>query len=137
MDYQDLDRTGILDESVYTGIIEISNISERAKEIAALENRAKSLGCLGVVRGLLKGYMKLFQEETKEKEKSNSKSASLPMDLETSFVFNDDFLKQHPEAHKLENLKCGAWFADMGGIWSQTSGGFDQIASYEDRKSVV
>ena len=132
MDYQDLDRTGILDESVYTGIIEIPNISERAKQIVALENRAKSLGCLGVVRGLLKEYMKQFQEAKKAAEgKANTKSASLPLDLETSFVFNSEFLKQHPDVDRLGNLRCGAWFADMGGVWSQTSGGFDQIASYD------
>lgn len=126
MDYGSLDRNTILDEPVYTGIIEMESPAERAKAAQALESRARELGVLTIVRKTLQEYERQVRQDIRER--SHQKIQGFD-DRITNFVFNQEFLLRHPDAAKCSQLQCGAWVADMSGISSQTSGGYDQIAS--------
>lgn len=126
MDYQALDKKSILEKSIYTNILDITDPAEQAREEMRLEERARDLGMLTIVKRTAASYRKLCMQEMRENRAE--KKAVDPTDGVTSFTFNQAFLDKHPDAIACERLNCGAWIADDNGIYSQTSGGFDQIA---------
>ena len=126
MDFQALDRNSILEKSVYCEILDIADPSEQAIAEQRLEDRAREIGSLSLVRKTLAGHRALLKKQIKE-EREQKRPDEPADDRTTYFTFNADFIVRHPQVEYLENLRCGAWIAGNDGIYSQTSGGFDQI----------
>lgn len=126
MDFQALDRNSILERSVYCEILDIADPSEQAIAEQRLEDRAREIGSLSLVRKTLASHRALLKKQIKE-EREQRRADEPADDRMTYFTFNEEFIARHPQVENLENLHCGAWIAGNDGIYSQTSGGFDQI----------
>ena len=105
----------ILDESVFTELLDMQDQVKRTRLKIALKERAKVLKVAQDFRDLLSAYEKADKEMKQKKMQENQ---ICTLDNYTNF--------QGP----YDELACGAWIAKLSGIYSQSNSSIDQVACY-------
>lgn len=103
MNYNDLTKDGILDDSVYNDIIDERDPVAQVDKINALLSRAKELNAKEEVKRKLSAFKKLDREAAKKEVPAKPKA---PSDNATAF--------DYPKS--LSELRCGCWIADEHGV---------------------
>lgn len=105
----------ILDESVFTELLDMQDQVKRTRLKIALKERAKVLKVAQDFKDLLSAYEKADKEMKQKKMQENQ---ICTLDNYTNF--------QGP----YDELACGAWIAKLSGIYSQSNSSIDQVACY-------
>lgn len=111
----ELDEETILSDEVFVELFEMQDIIERSRRKVQLMKRAKDLGVKSLFDTMLQGYSAV-DREIKRKEKEINPICSL--DNYTNFTGPYD------------RMYCGMWIANDSGIYSQTSGGIEEVVCY-------
>ena len=113
---KELDAESILEDSVFIELFEMEDLIERSKLIVQLTKRAKGLGVKGYFEEQLKAY-KQVDREMKRQAKENYPVSTL--DNYTNFTGGG-----------YDRMYCGMWIANDSGIYSQKSGGIEEVVCY-------
>lgn len=105
----------ILDESVFTELLDMQDQVKRTRLKIALKERAKVLKVAQDFKDLLSAYEKADKEMKQKKMQENQ---ICTLNNYTNF--------QGP----YDELACGAWIAKLSGIYSQSNSSIDQVACY-------
>lgn len=111
----ELTSDSILEDDIFIEVMEEADPIKRARLRVQLEARAKQLGVLQSFRTLMSGYIQA-DRQMKAAEKESNPICSI--NNYTNFDGNYD------------QMYCGGWIADERGVFSQASGGKDEIACY-------
>ena len=114
-DLKSLTADSILEDNIFAEIFEQEDPIAKTRMKIKLNDRAKELGVKTKFEELLKAYEKADREMKKEEKEKQSVCL---VDNYTNFEGPYD------------TMFCGAWIASENGIFSQTSGGLDEIACY-------
>lgn len=103
MDYKNMTKDGILEDSVYEEIIDEQDPVRRADEVNGLLARAKELNVKEEVKRKLSAYKKIERELNKKELPQKPKA---PTNSITAF--------DYPAG--LSEMRCGCWIADEQGV---------------------
>ena len=103
MDYKNMTKDGILEDSVYEEIIDEQDPVRRADEVNGLLARAKELNVKEEVKRKLSAYKRLERELNKKELPQKPKA---PTNSITAF--------DYPAG--LSEMRCGCWIADEQGV---------------------
>ena len=111
---KDMNPDDILDDSIFIELFEIEDIIERSSKIVQLTRRAKELSVKGLFEERLRAY-KQVDREIKRQTKEKYPVANL---------------ENYTNFDKYERMYCGMWIANETGIYSQKSGGIEEVVCY-------
>ena len=113
---KELDAESILDDSVFIELFEMEDLIERSKRIVQLTKRAKDIGVKGYFEEQLRAYKQVDREM---KRQAKEKYPVSTLDNYTNFTGGG-----------YDHMYCGMWIANDSGIFSQKSGGIEEVVCY-------
>ena len=113
---KEMNSDDILEESVFIELFEIEDVIERSTKIVQLTRKAKDLGVKGSFEELLRAYKQVDREIKRQAKEKHPVST---LDNYTNFTGGG-----------YDRMYCGMWIANDSGIYSQKSGGIEEVVCY-------
>ena len=112
---EELTAETILDDEIFVELMEMADPIRQSRAKVQLRNRAKKLGVKQDFDTLLSGYM-IADRQMKAAERENNPICS----INNYTNFDGPY----------DSMFCGGWIADARGVYSQASGGREEVACY-------
>lgn len=112
---KELDAESILEDEVFIELFEMTDPIERSRRKIQLQHRAKALGVKSDFDEMMRGYTQADREMKRQSKESNTVCS---LDNYTNFTGDYD------------RMYCGMWIANDAGIFSQKSGGIEEVVCY-------